>query len=110
MKTLIVTFFAFALSSCVFAQDKEDWQKKDMILMKDQKVVVVKNGQKSDLLKDTTLANGTIISVAGLVTSTDGNTVTLKDGEYVNSDGTIGQKARKEDKQDRPKRDSVNIQ
>lgn len=111
MKTFIVTFFAFALSSSVFAQDqKQDWQNKDIIIMKDQKVVVIKAGEKSVLMQDTTLANGTVVMVNGTVKSTDGSSVVLKDGEYVKADGTIGKKAWKEEKKDPMQKDSTIIQ
>ncbi|MEO6134526.1 MAG: DUF6799 domain-containing protein [Ginsengibacter sp.] len=89
MKTLFVSFIAMALSAGAFAQD----QQKDMITMKDSKVVVIKDGKSWNLAQDSTLANGTIVTITGTVKSTDGNIIMLKEGDIVNADGTVGRKA-----------------
>lgn len=89
MKKVFLSFFVFALSFGAFAQE----QPKDMIILKDTKVVVIKDGQSSELSKDSTLANGTIVTVTGTVKTTDGNIIVLKEGDIVNADGTISRKA-----------------
>ena len=106
MKTLIVTFFAVAFSAGAFAQDQDQ---NNILIMKDQKVLIIKDGQKSVLMQDTTFANGTVVMVNGSVKSADGTTVVLKDGEFVKSDGTVG-KPWKEEKTEPAKQDSSSNQ
>src|SRR5690606_31886278 len=103
MKNLFLTMIAVALSFGAFAQDtipakdtippveqKTQKQKKDVFIMKESKVWQIKEGKKSELAQDATLANGTIISANGTVKTTDGQTITLKDGQYIDLEGNIG--------------------
>lgn len=103
MKKMLLSVFAIALSLGVFAQEtqpQKKWKDHEGIMMKDGKVMVMKNGEKTALLQDTTLSNGTTITVDGTVKSSDGTTTMLKDGDYVNSDGTISSKKWKKDNDD----------
>lgn len=99
MKTLLLTVFAITLSFGVFAQEKvpvkdtiptEQKTQKDVYLMKDTKMWVVKNGEKTLMAEEVTLANGTIVMANGTVKFEDGTSVTLKEGEFIDLDGTIG--------------------
>ena len=100
MKKALVTLFAITLSLGVFAQDstnkmnnmapKHDMQSHEGVIMKDGKLFVMKNGQTTQLSKDMTLDNGTIIMASGTVKAKDGTTTILKEGDYVKWDGTIG--------------------
>lgn len=58
--------------------------------MKDSKMWQIKEGQKSEMTQDATLANGIIIMANGTVKSTDGQTIALKEGQYVDLEGNIG--------------------
>ena len=101
MKNVFLTLFALALSFGVFAQDtipakdtvptEQKTQKKDIYVMKDSKMWQIKAGEKSELTEDVTLANGTIVMANGTVKSTDGQTTTLKNGQFVDLDGKIGE-------------------
>gem|GEM_PF-1135307 len=93
MKMLFLSIFAIALSFGVFAQDST------RIVMKDGKMMVKKNGEKTQLTQDTTLSNGTSVMLNGTVKTSDGNTVILQNGDFVNMDGTIG-KMKKDRKMD----------
>ena len=104
MKKLLLSVFAIVLSLGVFAQDTQSqnkWKDHEGIFMKNGKVMVIKDGQKTQLLQDTTLSNGTTIMVDGTVKSSNGTTTMLKDGEFVNSDGTISEKKWKKDEEDK---------
>ena len=90
---LFLSIFAIALSFGVFAQDST------RIVMKDGKMMVKKNGEKTQLTQDTTLSNGTSVMLNGTVKTSDGNTVILQNGDFVNMDGTIG-KMKKDRKMD----------
>ena len=105
MKELLLSVFAIGLSLGVFAQDTQSqnkWKDHEGIFMKNGKVMVIRNGQKTQLLQDTTLSNGTTIMVDGTVKSSNGTTTMLKDGEFVNSDGTISEKKWKDEEDKMP--------
>lgn len=101
MKNLFLTMLAVALSFGVFAQDtipvkdtiptEQKTQMKDVYVMKDSKMWQIKAGEKSEMTQDVTLVNGTIVMANGTVKKTDGVTVTLKNGQFVDLEGTIGE-------------------
>lgn len=101
MKSLFLSMVAVALSFGAFAQDttlsqnppteQQQTQKKDMYVFKDSKVWEVKDGKIAELAKDVTLANGTVVKTTGEVVTKDGQTSALKDGQYIDVDGNIGQ-------------------
>ena len=64
-------------------------QVKDYVLMKDGKMHLVKGGNITSLENDLTLANGTTISTAGAVKTSDGTTMQLKEGEKIDMDGKM---------------------
>ncbi|MEO6682281.1 MAG: DUF6799 domain-containing protein, partial [Ginsengibacter sp.] len=66
-------------------------QKKNVYLMKENKMWQVKDGEKSELTEDVTLVNGTIVMANGTVKTTDGQSTTLKNGQYVDLEGNIGE-------------------
>ncbi len=67
-----------------------DHKMKDCVMMKDGKVMVMKDGQKSELTDDMTLSNGTTVMKDGSVKTSDGKTMMLKDGDCVWMDGKMG--------------------
>ena len=108
MKNVFLSMIAVALSFGAFAQDTTSnpgtapatapaeqqatqQEHKDMYVFKNSKVWQVKSGNVSELTKDATLANGAIVKTNGDVVSKDGQTVALKDGQYIDIDGNIGQ-------------------
>ncbi len=64
-------------------------QMPDCVMMKDGKLSLMKSGVVSQLNKDLTLTNGTVIKVDGTVKSTDGSTIKLKEGEAIGLDGKL---------------------
>lgn len=99
MKNLFLTLLAIGLSFGAFAQgkpkkdtipteQKSKW--KDVFVMKDSKMWQIKAGEKSEMTEDVTLVNGTIVMANGTVKKTDGQTISLKNGQYVDMEGNIG--------------------
>lgn len=101
MKNLFLTMLAIALSFGAFAQEKlptkdtipteQKTQLKDAYVMKDGKMWQIKAGEKSEMTADVTLVNGTIIMANGTVKKTDGQAITLKNGQFVDLEGNIGE-------------------
>ena len=100
MKKVWVSLFAITLSLGVFAQDstnqtnpttsQQSVKSHDGVIMKDGKLLMVKNGQATQLTADLTLDNGTVVKSDGTVQAKDGTTTTLKEGDYVTMEGTTG--------------------
>lgn len=104
MKKVFLSMIAAALSFGAFAQDstkpatpppteqQSQHQQKDMYVFKNNKMWEVKNGNVTQLTKDETLNNGTVVKTNGEITK-DGQTTALKEGQYVDVDGNIGETA-----------------
>lgn len=101
MKNLILTaVLAVAFSFGAFAQTttpardtiptEQKSQKKDMYVMKDSKMWAIKQGQKTEMAQEVTLSNGTQVHTDGTVKTSDGETIQLKEGQYIDVDGNIG--------------------
>lgn len=99
MKKVIILALAFVCTAgAVSAQDSMSHKMhkmgghkmKDCVMMKDGKVMVMKDGQKSELTDDMTLSNGTTVMKDGTVKTSDGKTMMLKDGDWVGMDGAMG--------------------
>jgi hypothetical protein len=99
MKKLMILALAFVCTAgVVSAQDTSghkmhkmgDHKMKDCVMMKDGKVMVMKDGQKSELTDDMTLSNGTTVMKDGTVKTSDGKTMMLKNGDWVGMDGQMG--------------------
>ena len=95
MKKVLISLFAITLTLGVFAQDstmapKHNMQHHEGVIMKNGKLLMMKNGQTTQLTSDLTLDNGTVVMADGSVKTKDGIITTLKEGDYVGMDGTIG--------------------
>ena len=101
MKKVLVAVFAIALTTGAFAQDSTGTMNNKMsqsskmndhsgVMMKDGKVMVMKNGQVSTLTDNLVLDNGTTVMANGTVKMSDGTTSTMQDGDYMKMDGTKG--------------------
>jgi hypothetical protein len=66
-----------------------DSKMKDCIMMKAGKVMVMKSGMSTQLMKDTTLKHGVMVMMDGTVKKKDGTTYMLKDGESVMGNGKV---------------------
>ena len=117
MKKVLVSLFAITLTLGVFAQDstnatnkmapKPNMQKHEGVIMKDGKLLMMKNGQTTQLTTDLTLDNGTVVMANGTVKTKDGTTKTLKEGDYVAMDGTTGNVKNRWQQKDKMKTDSL---
>lgn len=96
MLAMLVAVFAVVL---INAQDThhahKNTMKKDCIMMKDGKVVQMKDGTTTDVTSDVTLSNGTVVSADGTVKTKDGKTHMLKDGDCVYMNGKMTHMAMK---------------
>ena len=113
MKKLMVIVSAVLLSSLMsYAQDSQtDYSKnqatpatdhpmmKDGVKMKDGKVWLMKDGNKTEVLTEVNLGT-TKVDSKGNVTFKDGTKTILKEGDHVRMDGTVG---RASDKTKTPK-------
>src|SRR5664279_241842 len=100
MKKVLFSLFAITLTLGVFAQDstnatnkmapRHNMQSHEGVIMKNGKLLMMKNGQTTQMTTDLTLDNGTVVMANGNVKSKDGTTTTLKEGDYVGMDGTMG--------------------
>lgn len=57
---------------------------KDRVMMKEGEMVIIKAGKETKMVKSIKLPDGNIVMADGTVKMPDGNSVKLKDGEYIN--------------------------
>lgn len=106
MKNLCLLFLALALSFGVSAQTKADTshskthhaysqKSHEMYFLKDGKLMMNKNGTKSDVSQNVTLSNGTTIATDGKITWKDGKSETLKEDQWVDMTGKVHTKRMK---------------
>ncbi len=62
---------------------------KDGVVMKDGKLMSHKDGENTELMEDITLKDGTKVTRTGNVTSPDGTTWKLQEGDLIADDGTF---------------------
>ncbi len=63
--------------------------KEDMVMMKDGKMMVRKNGETKPMMMDMTMSNGTKVMMDGKVMMADGMSRMMMDGEAMTMDGTM---------------------
>ncbi len=63
--------------------------KEDMVMMKDGKMMVRKNGEIMPMTMDMAMSNGTKIMMDGKVMMVDGTSRMMMDGEAVTMDGRM---------------------
>lgn len=95
MLAMLVAVFAVVLVNAQNADHGHKTMKKDCIMMKDGKVVQMKDGNTTELTGDVTLSNGTVVSKDGTVKTKDGKTSMLKDGDCVYMNGKMTHMAMK---------------
>jgi hypothetical protein len=92
MKKLTL-FVAICMSSMVlFARDTprvNNRSPKVYVMMKRGKLIEVRNGQKKLVKKDMQLVNETTIHPDGSINASSGQSLQLKEGEYITMDGKI---------------------
>jgi hypothetical protein len=85
MKKLALIIFLFTFFGAVKAQDnkKTDHKTKDCVIMKDGKMMVIRDGKTTTMDKEMTLSDGTRVMSDGKVMMKDGSTKILRDGESI---------------------------
>lgn len=93
----------FTISSGAFAQNDMSGMKmthhkknsmhhgmmKDCVMMKDGKMMVMKNGKKMPMTEDMTMSNGMVCMKDGTCKMKDGTTMVMKNGEKCTMDGKM---------------------
>jgi hypothetical protein len=110
MKKVFLVMIGGALSFGAFAQDTTNksttspteqtqqqprQQQKDIYVFKNNKMYAVKSGNVAVMADNATLSDGTVVKTTGEVVTKDGQTKALKDGEYIDADGKIGETTQK---------------
>lgn len=88
MKKMLLLLVAITFSLGSFAQEKTT-PKKDQLILQEGKMWVMKQGTTAALESDQTLSNGTTVSMSGKVTTKDGATFMLEEGDAIDFDGII---------------------
>lgn len=101
MKKILLSIFAIFLSFGVFAQQTstpkdtiatpQEARGQKVFLKSNGIMYIVNRGVKTELTKDVILSNETVVTTIGQVKKSDGSTVTLENGEYVNQLGEVEQ-------------------
>lgn len=112
MKKLLIVCTALLLNTAVNAQDATrqttttttqeaqqssatqtnvgtDAKMADGVVMKDNKMWVMKGGKTMEMTSDMTLRDGSVVMVNGMVKHTDGSTVQMKNGERIDVNGKV---------------------
>lgn len=91
MKKMIAAIIIIVMNMClvqnVMAQDKDKKMMHDGVVMKDGKMWMKKDGERSEMTAEMTLNDGTKVMPNGSVTMPDGTARMLKDGEMITMDG-----------------------
>ncbi len=106
MKKVFLAMIAATLSFGAFAQDttntpttppteQSQQQRKDMYVFKNNKMWAVKNGNITAMADDATLANGIVVKTTGEIVAPGGQKEALKEGQYIDADGKIGETTEK---------------
>lgn len=102
MKKIILA--ALALNFLVAQADAQNKDKKDGVKMKNGKVWVVKDGNKTEATREVTLNDGSRVMTDGSVVMADGTVKKLGDGDMITMDGKWVDK-NKMDKKDKKDKD-----
>jgi hypothetical protein len=90
IKILVIVILSLSFVSIGFTHDDKDMMK-DHIMMKDGKVMMIKEGKSMPLDKEITLSDGTKVTVDGTVTMKDGKKMMMKEGDMMSMDGEMMQ-------------------
>lgn len=101
MKKILVLFIATSLSYGAFAQatsnknqdkmmtESKDMMNKNFVMMKDDKMMVCKNGETMPMTKEIKLKNSTTVMPDGSVKTKEGKTIQMKNGEAMDMKGNM---------------------
>ena len=100
-KLLILTASLLILAGASYAQTPHDTsmhhhsgmhKMKDCVMMKNGKMMVMKNGTKSEMTQTMTMDDGTTVMADGTVKNKDGKTWMMKNGEMIDMNGKVMKK------------------
>jgi uncharacterized protein YdeI (BOF family) len=90
MKKVLVLIATVFLCTGVFAQSQMKTNKmKDCVMMKDGKMMVMKDGKTTAMDNTMTMKNGTMVMADGNVKMKDGKTMMMKDGDCMYMSGKM---------------------
>lgn len=88
MKKFLLLFAFLTIAAGVYAQaPKNDPKTKDYVIMKEGKMLLVKNGKTTVIDKEMTFSDGTRVMSDGKVMMKDGSTMLLEEGESLTLNG-----------------------
>lgn len=85
----LLFFVATIISTNSFAQAHDMSKMKDCCMMKDGKMMHIKDGKKMEMKKDMTMKNGTICMKNGECVMKDGTKMKMKNGDCIDMDGKM---------------------
>jgi RNase P/RNase MRP subunit p29 len=88
IKILALAILSLSFVSTAFTDDDKVMMK-DHIMMKDGKVMMIKEGKSMPMDKEIALSDGTKVTVDGAVTMKDGKKMMMKEGEMMSMDGEM---------------------
>ena len=88
IKILAVVILILSFVPTGFTADDKEMMK-DHIMMKDGKVMMIKEGKSMPMDKELTLTNGTKVTADGTVTMKDGTKTMMKEGDMMSMDGEM---------------------
>lgn len=88
MKLLAVAILSLSFVSGGFSADNKEIMK-DHIMMKDGKVMMIKEGKSMPLDKELPLSNGAKVTPDGTVMMKDGTKTMMKEGDMMGLDGEM---------------------
>ena len=99
MKKLLTVATVLLMATVLKAQDTSSHkmmhrmhhEMQDCVMMKNNKMVQMKDGKVMDVTSDITLSDGSTVMDNGKMKKKDGTTTTLKNGDCVMMDGTMKQ-------------------
>ena len=100
VRKLLATLALASICCMVFvtsshAQDKMGNKKmKDCVMMKDSKMMVMKDGKTMMMDQDMTMKNGTMVMKDGTVKTKDGKTSMMKEGDSMDMNGKVKMKGK----------------
>ncbi len=87
-KTLATALLSLSFISAGFAADDKEMMK-DHLMMKDGKMMVMKEGKSMMMKEEMTLKDGTKVMMDGTVMMKDGKKMMMKDNDMIMMDGKM---------------------
>ena len=86
---MLLLAMCFTTVSTIAQTKRKSASMKDCCMMKDGKMMVVKDGKVMTMVSDMTMKNGTVCMVNGECMMKDGRTMMMKEGECMDMSGNL---------------------